>query len=122
MSVKLDVIYEDNEVIVMKAPHEDELVELVYNLIRQKGRPVTWKELREAFSGIAGEDRLRRALHILRREGKIVELRGGRYATPDMPGVAEELERRLKRRIMREALGLDWRFYRKGRGARTKTN
>ncbi len=113
MSIKLNVVYEDDEVIVLKAPHEDELVDLVYNFIKQKGRPVKWSELREAFSGIAGEDRLRRALHRLRRDGLIVELRGGRYATPDMPGVLEELERRMKKRILREALGLDWRYYKR---------
>ncbi len=102
MSVELNILYEDDELVVMKAPHDDELVELVYNFIRQKGRPVTWKELRETFSGIAGEDRLRKALHKLREEGLIVELRGGKYATPDMPGVIEELRERQRRRVLRE--------------------
>ncbi|MET1102126.1 MAG: hypothetical protein ABWW69_06615 [Pyrodictiaceae archaeon] len=110
MSVELSVVYEDDELVVMKAPHEDELVELVYKFIRQKGRPVTWRELRKAFSGIAGEDRLRRALQRLRREGYVVELRGGRYATPDMPRVLEELEERKRKRLLREAIGLDWKM------------
>jgi len=100
--VKLKVLYEDEEIVVMKAPHDDELVELVYQFIVEKGRPVTWKELREAFSGIAGEDRLRKALHVLREEGRIIELRGGRYATPDMPGALEEYQEIQRRRLMRE--------------------
>ncbi len=109
MSIELSVVYEDDELVVMKAPHDDELVELVYKFIKQKGRPVTWKELRDAFSGIAGEDRLRRALHRLRADGRIVELRGGRYATPDMPGVMEELRERMRRRILREVGAYRWR-------------
>ncbi len=104
----LKVLYEDEELVVMKAPTDEELMELVYKFIRSKGRPVTWKELREAFSGTAGEDRLRKALIKLRQSGRIVELRGGRYATPDMPGVLEELEERRRRRILREALSLEW--------------
>ena len=117
VSLDLSVLYEDEELVVMKAPTDDELMELVYKYIKDKGRPVTWKELREAFSGTAGEDRLRRALIRLRREGIVVELKGGRYATPDMPGVREELEERQRRRALREAISLEWRLY---RGARKR--
>jgi len=95
----------------MKAPTDEELVDLVYKYIHNKGRPVTWKELRESFSGTAGEDRLRKALIKLRREGVVVELRGGRYATIDMPGVIEELEERRRRRALREATSLEWKLY-----------
>ncbi len=123
MSLELKVLYEDEELVVMKAPTDEELVELVYKFIRQKGRPVTWKELREAFSGTAGEDRLRRALARLRQQGLIIELRGGRYATPDMPGVLEELEERRRRRILREALSMEWSMYSRKRSANmTATN
>ncbi|ALL01192.1 hypothetical protein Pyrde_1144 [Pyrodictium delaneyi] len=111
MSLDLKVLYEDEELVLMKAPTDEELVELVYKFIRSKGRPVTWKELRDAFSGTAGEDRLRKALSRLRMRGDIVELRGGRYATPDMPGVLEELEERRRRRMLREALSLEWKLY-----------
>jgi hypothetical protein len=110
MSIELNVLYEDEEVVVMKAPTDEELVELVYKYIKTKGRPVTWKELREEFSGTAGEDRLRKALSRLRREGLVIDLGGGRYATPDMPGVLEELEERKRKRIMREAASLEWRM------------
>lgn len=119
MPLDLKVLYEDEEVVVMKAPTDEELVELVYKFIKSKGRPVTWKELRDEFSGTAGEDRLRRALSRLRREGLIVELRGGRYATPDMPGVMEELEERRRRRALREAISLEFKLRgRRRRGGR----
>jgi len=121
MSLDLKVLYEDEELIVMKAPTDEELIELVYKFIRSKGRPVTWKELREAFSGTAGEDRLRRALSRLRQQGLLIELRGGRYATPDMPGVMEELQERRRRRILREALSVEWSMYARKRTS-TATN
>ncbi len=107
MSVELSVLYEDNEVVVFKAPHDDELVELVHDYIKRKGRPVSWKELREAFSGIAGEDRLRKALHRLRDRGILIEIRGGYYATIDMPG-AEKLLALLRKfkKLKREHLEL----------------
>ena len=108
--MNLKVLYEDEEVVVMKAPTDEELVELVYNYIKSKGRPVTWKELREEFSGTAGEDRLRKALSRLRRQGRVVDLGGGRYATPETPGVMEALEERRRKRLMREAASLEWRL------------
>ena len=40
----------------------------------------------------------------------MVELRGGRYATPDMPKVLEELKERKRKRLLREAVGLEWRM------------
>ncbi len=106
--MRLKVLYEDEEIVVMKAPHDEELVQLVYEFIASKRRPVTWKELREAFSGIAGEDRLRKALHTLREKGLIVELRGGRYATPDMPGVEEELKEIMRRRVARTMARIEY--------------
>lgn len=107
MSVGLRVLYEDEELVVMKAPTDEELVELVYRYIRNKGRPVPWQELREAFSGIAGEDRLRKALRKLRQEKRIVDLRGAGYATPETPGVARELEERKRKRVLREAISME---------------
>ncbi len=119
MSLDLKVLYEDEEVVVMKAPTDEELMELVYKYIKNKGRPVTWRELREEFSGTAGEDRLRRALSRLRRQGLIVDLGGGRYATPETPGALEELEERKRKRIMREAMSAEWARWRR---RRTETN
>ncbi len=106
--MRLKVLYEDEEIVVMKAPHDEELEQLVYEFIANKRRPVTWKELREAFSGIAGEDRLRKALHKLREKGLIVELRGGRYATPNMRGVEEELREIIKRRVARTMARIEY--------------
>jgi len=98
MHVKLKVLYEDDDVVVMMAPHDDELQRLVVDLLREKGRPMRWSELRETFSGIAGEDRLRRTLYRLVDKGVVVELPGNRYALPEMPGVLKELEEYRERR------------------------
>ncbi len=97
--MKLKVLYEDDEVIVMKAPHEEELEELVIDTIREKKKPLHWRELREIFSGIAGEDRLRKALFNLVEKGELIELPGNTYALPEMvtPRDLEEIAARKRR-------------------------
>lgn len=82
--MRLRVLYEDKDVVVMKAPHDKELEELVVEVIRDSGKPLNWRSLREEFSGIAGEDRLRRALYNLISRGELIELPGNTYALPDM--------------------------------------
>ncbi len=105
--MKLKVLYEDEDVVVMMAPHDDELQKLVVDVLREKGRPMDWQELRETFSGIAGEDRLRRALYKLLDKGLILELPGNRYALPEMPGALEEAKAYEERR--KKTLWLYWR-------------
>jgi hypothetical protein len=77
-------IYEDSEVLVVKGVTIEELTELVYNYIKSKGRPVTTRELRRVFSGIAGEDRLRRALNRLRMEGRIITISGKGHVAAEL--------------------------------------
>ncbi len=77
-------LYEDEEVEVYKAPTEEELEELVIDAIREAGRPLSWKELRQIFSGIAGEDRLRKVLVKLIESDRIIELPDGTFALPGM--------------------------------------
>ena len=100
--MKLKVLYEDEDVVVMMAPHDDELEKLVVDTIREHGEPMSWSELRKAFSGIAGEDRLRKAIYTLLRKKRLLELPGNRYGLPEMPGVLEEatlLEAKRKRAL-----------------------
>ena len=82
--VRLRKVYEDEEVEVYRAPTEDELADLVVEAIRERGRPVTLGELRELFSGIAGEDRLRRVLVRMLASEELVELPDGTIALPGM--------------------------------------
>ncbi|MEM4532024.1 MAG: hypothetical protein QXY39_09165, partial [Thermofilaceae archaeon] len=56
------VIYEDDEVVVLRALSEPEVEELVRCTIARFGRPVPWRVLRVELGGVVGEERLRRAL------------------------------------------------------------
>jgi len=82
--VELRVMYEDEDVVVMKAPTDEELEVLVKDVIKRKGKPMTWRELREVFSGIAGEDRLRKVLIKLIEKDEIIELPDGAFGLPGM--------------------------------------
>ncbi len=84
MSVSLYKIYEDEEVEVYKAPTEEELETMILKVIKEKGRPLSWKELRQVFSGTAGEDRLRRVLIKLIENNRLIELPDGTFAIPGM--------------------------------------
>ena len=82
--VRLKKLYEDEDVEVYKAPTEEELEKLVIDTIREEGRPLSWKELRQLFSGIAGEDRLRKVLVRLIERDELIELPDGTFAIPGM--------------------------------------
>ncbi len=82
--MRLKKLYEDIDVEVYKAPTEEELERLVKEAVNNAGRPMSWKELRERFSGIAGEDRLRKVLVRLIERDEIIELPDGAFAIPGM--------------------------------------
>ncbi|MCS7112134.1 MAG: hypothetical protein N3D82_04125 [Ignisphaera sp.] len=82
--IRLKKLYEDLDIEVFKAPTEDELERLVKESISNNGKPVSWKELRERFAGIAGEDRLRKVLVRLIERDEIIELPDGALALPGM--------------------------------------
>ncbi|AOL15672.1 hypothetical protein BFU36_01795 [Sulfolobus sp. A20] len=74
---KLKVVYSDKDVIVMTAPNEDELKQILLDLLNEK--PMNLKELHSMLSGIASEDKIRRALADLVEKGKINLLEDGKY-------------------------------------------
>ncbi len=82
--MRLKKLYEDEDVEVYKAPTEEELEKLVVEAIKEAGRPLSWKELRQRFSGIAGEDRLRKVLVRLIERDELIELPDGTFAIPGM--------------------------------------
>jgi DNA-binding transcriptional ArsR family regulator len=73
----LKVVYEDSDVVVFRAPNEDQLLEILKNLLRE--RPMTVKELHSYLSGLASEDKIRRALIKLVNEGKAYVMNDGRF-------------------------------------------
>jgi hypothetical protein len=79
---KRRVVYEDEDIVVEIAPRDRELPDLVYEAIAKRGRPVSFDELVREFSGVVGEDRLRRAIGHLLALKKIVEFPDGTLGTP----------------------------------------
>ena len=77
-----NVILEDEDIVLTEAPRDDELERMVLDALDKAGRPVSWRELKRMFSGIAGEDRLRKIVYSLKVRGEIVELVGTRYVLP----------------------------------------
>ncbi|MEZ0394567.1 MAG: ArsR family transcriptional regulator [Desulfurococcaceae archaeon] len=75
--VRLKVLHEDDDIVIAMAPTEDELVSMVYEMLLEK--PMNLKEIHAVLSGIASEDKIRRALNALSEEGSVVIEGDGRY-------------------------------------------
>lgn len=98
---KRKVVYEDKDIVVELAPRDPELPALVYDTIVRKGRPVFFQELVQEFSGVVGEDRVRRAVSHLLALKKIVEFPDGSLGTPDMKWTPSTTRKRRRRRVAR---------------------
>lgn len=114
----LEIMYEDEDLIVMRAPDDDKLIKMVLKKISDAGRPLSWKELRSSFSGLAGEDRLRKILIKLIEADKIIEMPDGTFGLPGMetnymPRSDVKRVRPLVPRKFRERWGTSASKYRK---------
>ncbi|MCY0868693.1 MAG: ArsR family transcriptional regulator [Desulfurococcus sp.] len=75
--VRLKILHEDDEVVLMTAPNEDQLEEIIRELISYK--PMNLREIHLILSGIASEDKIRRALNSLMNDGKAYMTDDGKY-------------------------------------------
>lgn len=96
-SRKPKIIYEDEEIMVMRAPSDEELEEMVVTIIANKGRPLAWKELRKELSGLVGEDRLRKALLKLIDKDVVVEMIDGTFGLKEME--TTYIPKKVKKRV-----------------------
>ncbi len=76
-NIVLQKLYEDDEVIVVVAPNEEQLREILLRLLNEK--PMTVRELHSILSGLASEDKIRHALNELMEEGLVYSDEDGRY-------------------------------------------
>jgi len=95
------VVYEDNDIVIALAPRDEELPELVLEAIKEKGYPLYFDEIVKEFSGIAGEDRLRKAVNHLLALGKLVEYPDGSLGLPGMEWKPRRSRKRRRRRTPR---------------------
>ncbi len=76
-NIVLQKLYEDDEVIVVVAPNEEQLRDILLRLLNEK--PMTVRELHAILSGLASEDKIRHALNELAEKGLVYSDDDGRY-------------------------------------------
>ncbi|MCE4603826.1 MAG: hypothetical protein F7B20_02530 [Aeropyrum sp.] len=79
---KMKVVIEDAEISVYTALVDDDVVRLVLIALDEAKQPLSWRDLKKIFSGIVGEDRLRKILSSLKAKNVIAELTHTRYSLP----------------------------------------
>jgi hypothetical protein len=79
----IEVLVDDIGISVTAALSDDEIEKLVMEILREAKRPLSWRELKSIFSGVVGEDRLRKILISLKVRNLIAELTRTRYSLPE---------------------------------------
>lgn len=77
--VRLRILHEDDDVVLLTAPNDEELASIVRELLSYK--PMNLKEIHQILSGIASEDKIRKALNMLLDRGKVYISNDGKYVT-----------------------------------------
>lgn len=77
--VRLRILHEDDDVVLVTAPNDEELASIVRELLSYK--PMNLKEIHQILSGIASEDKIRKALNMLLDRGEIYISNDGKYVT-----------------------------------------
>lgn len=106
---KMRVMLEDDEVSVYTALVDDDVVKLVLIALEEAKQPISWRDFKKIFSGVVGEDRLRKILSNLKARNVIAELTHTRYSLPKYvpleeiskvknPGIIPVIQRELKKR------------------------
>lgn len=75
--IRLRILHEDEDVILVTAPTDDELTDIVRELLKSKS--MNLKEIHLILSGIASEDKIRRAINTLIDQGEVYVDDSGRY-------------------------------------------
>jgi hypothetical protein len=76
--VRLRIIHEDGDIVLASAPNDDQLVEIIKDLLSY--RPMNLKEIHFILSGIASEDKIRKALNNLISRGEVyIDYTNGKY-------------------------------------------
>jgi chemotaxis signal transduction protein len=75
--VRLKILHEDSDVVLVTAPNDEELAGIVKELLSI--RSLSLKEIHQVLSGIASEDKIRKALNTLLERGEIYINNNGKY-------------------------------------------
>ncbi|MEM4718160.1 MAG: ArsR family transcriptional regulator [Desulfurococcaceae archaeon] len=75
--VRLRILHEDDDMVLLTAPNDDELISIVKELLSYK--PMNLKEIHQILSGIASEDKIRKAINTLLESGQVHISNDGKY-------------------------------------------
>lgn len=87
--LKMQRVMEVGDVSVTTALVDEDIEKLVLIALREAGQPLSWRDLKVVFSGIVGEDRLRRILVGLKAKNEVAELTHTRFALPEYVPLSE---------------------------------
>lgn len=76
---RLKVLYEDSDIIVVIAPHEDELEHIVIDILKSHKNGLSVKEIHTYLEAIASEEKIRKTLYRLVSRGLVKSYSDGRY-------------------------------------------
>jgi len=80
---------EVGDIRVSTALVDDDIEKLVLIVLREAKQPLSWRDLKAIFSGVVGEDRLRRILGSLKAKNEVAELTHTRFALPEYVPLSE---------------------------------
>jgi len=83
------ILGEETGISVTTALDDDDIEKLVRKALEEARRPLSWRELKLVFSGIVGEDRLRKIINLLKARDEIAELTHTRYSLPEYVNISE---------------------------------
>lgn len=76
--VKLKILHEDDDIVLMTAPNEEQLMKIIKELLSYKALNI--REIHAVLSGIASEDKIRRALaNLMAKEEVYINNEDGKY-------------------------------------------
>lgn len=77
----LEVVYESRDVVVMLAPHEDKLTDMILSIIKRSKTGVTIKEIHSELRTIASEEKIRKIVNVLKNSKVIYSAKGKYFAS-----------------------------------------
>ncbi|MEN3000077.1 MAG: hypothetical protein ABDH61_05845 [Acidilobaceae archaeon] len=86
---EIQSVMEVGDISVTTALVDDDIEKLVLVALREAKQPLSWRDLKVVFSGVVGEDRLRRILVSLKAKNEVAELTHTRFALPEYVSVNE---------------------------------
>lgn len=97
---RLKRLYEDDLLVVEKAPRVVESVDLVYEYVHCAPRPLYFNEIARYFGGMISPKKLAHVVRHLLALGKIIECEGGALGDPSIHTCRERRDKKRRRPML----------------------